>query len=563
MLDRMYSIEHFKVMRKVNSYANVVEKALIHMSKHPQLLEIEKNLRDSELVTGTENPEQLERIKAIRNIIDRHFKGITLKVVNDKKRNTAELKAAKLISTSQAYIAFRTFVADPIKSLTNYGGGKSAMWKKAIDGGAYTMKDLIYTRGKSFKTIKLIIKSLYSKKQTPLDVQLIDIMGAIPGRLRNEIGETANRTLAQSAMKGAFLFFDRKYLSESVPVHQFYAILHKNSFMFEGKMTPLYDAIELVDGKIQTKPGVPKEYSISYNAKGEAVLGEKLLDIRNVHEAFLNKNLGISTEWTDAEMYRSLWGKTMGFLKKFYWGMFYDRFQMRGAAGKKGQKRLNFATKRAEIGTYIATLTLLKEIYDSNGNITKFNTYSSQSKRGALQLLMGVGFSYLWKLLGSSLWFEDDEDGPTDFNYDPEALQIYKRLANSTSPPPMLPFISKKHDPNYYGPRWNSENWLKLTALRLILRVNKEETTYFNPQSFLQVIGGNHPLSEGGFIGELVDLAQVVYNEDKYEKEAGVLSHQEKGDDKMINLIFKGMGITGDFLNPAAPIKRENSGYFD
>lgn len=561
MLDRMYSIEHFKAMRKVNSYANVVEKALIHMSKHPQLLEIEKNLRDSELVTGTNEPEQLERIKAIRNIIDRHFKGITLKVKNDLKRNTGELTAVKLISQSQRWISFKSFALDPVKSLTNYFGGKSAMWKKAIEGNAYGLKDLTYTRGKSLNAIKLIIKNMYSKEQTPLELQLIDIMGAIPGRLRSAIGETATRTVGQSVLNGAFFYFDRRILSESVPVHQFYAILHKNSFMLDGKMTPLYDAIEMVDGKIQTKAGAPKEFSITYDNNGDVTLGSKLLEIRNVHEAFLNKNMGISTQWTDAEMYRSIWGKTMGFLKKFYWGMFYDRFQMRGAKGKRGEKRLNFATKQSEIGTYIAAISLLKEIYDSNGNITKFGTYSNQSKKGALQLIAGLSFSYLFKLIGSALWFQDDEDDPTDFNYDPDAKNIYKRLADATPPPPMLPFLNDKHNPYRYGPRWNTENWLKMTALRLIYRANKEETTFFSPQSFLQSIGGNHPLSEGGVVGEVVSLAELIYNDDVYEKEAGVFVWQEKQDGKFWNTVFKGVGITGDIINPSAPFKRENSGY--
>ena len=562
MLDRMYSIEHFKAMREVNSFVNVVEKALVQMSKNPQLLEIEKNLRDSALLTSSVDVKQLERIKAIQNIIDRHFKGITLKFSSFQK-DKLELGVVKTLGVSQKLISFKTFMLEPIKSLTNYFGGKSAMWKKGIDGRAYTLKDLIYTRSKSLKGIKLIIKDMYSKEKTPLELQLINIMGAVPGRLRNEIGETANRTLIQSAFKGKFLFFDRRMLSESVPVHQFYAILRKNSFMLNGKLTSLDKAIELVDGKIQTKPGVPKEFSISYNNKGNAILGDRLLEIRNIHEALMNKNLGITTEFTEAEMFRSVYIKAISFLKKFFYGMYFDRLQARTTKGKRGEKRINFATKQTEIGSYIAIVDLLKEIYDSNGNLLKYKSYSDHSKRGTFQLLLGVMFYELNKLIQSLIVFHETGDEPYEFSYDPDAEHIYKKLENSTSPLPILPAaLNNKYNPYMYGTRFDAENWTKITALRLLLRVNSEESAFFKFSSYMQMISGSHPLSEGGILGEVVDLANLYVSEDQYEQAVGPYFFQDKASFKYQNQILKNLGINGDFIFPIGPLKRENSGYF-
>jgi hypothetical protein len=71
----------------------------------------------------------------------------------------------------------------------------------------------------------------------------------------------------------------------------------------------LHKAIELVNGRIQTKPGVPKEFSISYDAEGKIVLGSKIKDMMNVQQGMLLKTTGIANAFSTPELYRYTLGR--------------------------------------------------------------------------------------------------------------------------------------------------------------------------------------------------------------------------------------------------------------
>lgn len=563
MMDHAYSIEHFKGMRKVNSFANVFEQTMVNFATNPQVTELEKKLNDAALLTPAADVEKLERIKQIRSILDKHFKGIQV------KENLPYL--AKQVTNLQRWMSFTSFALDPIKSLTNYFGGKSMMWKKAAEGQLYTAKDLTLTRGKSAVAISELIKTMYSNEQVSPQLQLIDILGAIPGNLKKEIGSRGSKTVAQSVMGGKFFYFDRRYLSESVPVHQFFAMLSKNSFDLNGKRTTLDEAVELVDGKLQTKPGVPAEMSISYDADGNIVLGDKLQDIMNQHQSLLQKSLGIGNEFTEAEIYRTVLGKFVFFLMKFFPGMLLDRYQIRTKKGKVGQRRLNYATRRAEAGTYLSAITLIQELISNKGKFWQFNAYSWQAKKGALQLALGYLISMVLNMLATSTGFDDDEDGLIDYYFDPNAEGIYSQLRKSTSLP-ALPLISEKRTLVRTNRNFDPETYLKLQLLRLNLRVKREEET-FMPFNALGTAGDlamlNSPLSDGGGIKTIKDVSKSLYqtfwldDPDVYERAAGPYVFQEAEKNKGWNIVLKSIGLSGSLIDPATSIERENSDFFN
>jgi hypothetical protein len=542
------------------------------MYTNPAKTVVDKMLKDSELLEKQDS-EQSRRIKNIREIIDKHFKGVLISgfVSGTTDASNATMRTARVIGGLQRWMSFTSFALDPVKSLRNYVGGKSMMYKKAAEGLAYNMKDVALTRGKSASIMGELIAMQYSNKEVSARLQLLDILNAVPGNLKKEIGARGSKTVAQSLFGGTFFFADRKYLSESVPVHQFLAILEHNSFMLNGKKTSLDEAIELVDGKIQTVFGVPADMSITYDADGNIKFGKKIQDLMNEHQSFLQKSLGISNEFNEPEVYRSLLGKAAFFLMKFFPGMAVDRYQMRTKKGKKGQRRLNYSTRRAELGSYLGIVALANELISNKGKFWQFNAYSWQAKKGALQLVLAKMISMIINMLAMSIGFDDDDDGLINFTWDPNDEGIYSKLKHSTSLPE-LPLISDKRTVQGTNNRYNPENYLKLQTLRLLLVFKKEEDTFFATNALSttkDIATGQSPLFTGGGLATIEDLATSLYatyftdDPDVYEKAAGPYKFQEKDANKAWNIALKSIGLSGSLIDPATTIQRENSDFFN
>ena len=572
MLDHSYSIEHFKGMRKVNSFANVFENAMTNMYTNPAKTVVDKMLKDSELLEKQDSA-QSRRIKNIREIIDKNFKGVTITgfVSGGTDASGGTMFTARVIGGLQRWMSFTSFALDPVKSVRNYVGGKSMMYKKATEGSVYNMKDVALTRGKSASVMGELIAMQYSNKNVSARLQLLDILNAIPGNLKKEIGARGSKTVSQSLFGGSFFYADRKYLSESVPVHQFLAILEHNSIMLNGKKTSLDEAIELIDGKIQTVAGVPADMAITYDADGNIKFGKKIQDLMNEHQSFLQKSLGIANEFNEPEVYRSLLGKAAFFLMKFFPGMALDRYQIRTKKGKRGQRRLNYSTRRAELGTYLGIVALANELVSNKGKFWQLNAYSWQAKKGAMQLVLAKMISMIINMLAMSIGFDDDDDGLIDFTWDPNDDGIYSKLKHSTSLPE-LPLISDARTIKGTNKRFHSENYLKLQTLRLLLVFKKEEDTFFLTNALSttkDIVTGQSPLFTGGGLATIEDLASSLYatyftdKPDVYEKAAGPYTFQEADKNKALNIVLKSMGLSGSLVDGATTIQRENSDFFN
>ena len=566
LMDQAYSIEHFKAIRKINSFANLYQSSIENLAMYPEVHGVQQNLQDAQLVTPTKDISQQIRIKQIKSILDKHFKGITLyKTDNDK----STLRTAKVIGKLQGAMSFASFAFDPIKSLTNYFGAKNMMWIKAVEGRLYTFKDLAATRAMSLSIIGEITANQYSNEQVSAILQLMDVGGAIPGNLKKEIGRRGSKTVSQAVMEGDIFYADRKMLNDSVPIHQFLALLHKESFMLNGKMTPLYKAIELVDGRIQTKAGVPDDMSITYDAKGDIILGDKFKDVMNTQQALMQKSLGVANEFNEPEMYRHILGKFTFFLLKFFPPMFSDRYGVRTKKGKIGHKKFNYNTKQAEVGTYLSIIKLGQEIISNKGSLNHKN-YSWQAKKGSLQLIFAILMNYIINLITSSIGFDNDDDGEMDYEWDIEADHIYSKLTHSTALP-ALPFVSERRTLAKSGRSFNAGNYFKMQALRLLLRVKKENNTFF-PTTAVSTAGGllllNSPLSDGGALKTILEVTSslmegaVTGKYDTYKQTAGPMVWQQKESMKEFNKIMKLFGLNGSLIDPAGSIERENSDFF-
>ena len=565
-----YSVAQFKTLRDKNSFANVYEKVLENLNQNPAKDKFDEALDDAKLLAPL-NSKTTVRISQIKSIIDKNFRGQQISgLFPDQKEfsqpGAATKRVAKIINVLSRSMAFKTFMLDPIKSIRNYLGGKSMIIKKAAEGKSYGYGDLLVTRLKSGNAVSEIIKTLYAKTQVSANLQLLDLMDAVPNNLKKEIGTRGSRTLAQTIGEGKIFTAERRFFSDSVPIHQLYAILNNNSFMLNGVKTPLDEAVQLnADGKIETVPGVPVEFSIKYDSNGKVILGERIKEMMSEHQSILQKSLGITNEYNEPEMYRSLFGKALFFLMKFFPGMSSDRFQFRTKKGKFGQTRMNLSTKRNELGTFLSIVQLGIEIIDNKGKFWKYNNYSWQAKKGALQLILAFTFSKIISLLTSMIGFDTDDDEIKDFYYNPTDENLISNLKSTTSIP-RLPFNGTSYRRTIEGSntQFKAENYLKLHLLRLLLEVQAEEDTFF-PVSFIRTSTGvvtlKAPLLDGALLRlsdqMLVQGITVLAGENtEYEQAAGPLSIHDKSADKYVAAVAAAFGITGTFIDPAYAIQQ-------
>ena len=569
VMDHAYSIEQYKAMRKVNSYSNLLNKNLEWLSTSAQeevlpMLEIRKIAENQELKSDRSS-KIANRAAQVKAMIDKHLKGINLKSFNEKTQGgQGEVIISKVIGLLSKRMAFMSFAGDPIKSFTNYFGGKIMIAKKSFEGRWYNSKDIAVTRAKSFMVIQEMIRKQFSNEVPSALLQLMDVTGAIPSGLKKEIGGRAGRTVGTSLAEGGFWYADRRYLNDSGVVHQFLAMLNHASFELDGKNVSLADAVELRDGKIYSKKGVHADMSITYNDKGEIQLGKKLRDIINAHQSFLQKNIGVASEYTEPEAYRTVLGKLTLFLVKFYPGMVIDKYQIRTKKGKRGHRRLNLQAKQAEIGTYISIFKAIEEMWSGTYNPTKM---SWQVRKGMLQTLVAIVSQYILRQLQMMIMFNmgDDEEFIA-WNPDDDAFyNMNKVLKRSSSANPNFLFVSDNYTENH-GATFSAENWFKMQALRLILRIENEERT-FNPTQALftggTILTLQSPLADGGAIKEFWELSDAVIdllNADDaayIQRAPGPYVWQEEEKWKGWNLFGRMVGFKGDLLYPPNVIKRE------
>jgi hypothetical protein len=564
---QLYSIETFKALRKSNSFANMLKSSLENFGIAPSVQNILTKTKTLLRFTEKADVQRSNRLKQIDGIIAKNFKGQQLINVNSKSVRFANL----VMSRFSALNSFKSFAGNIYSSTKNFTGGElQLIIKAASDPKIFNLANLIAASRPAGIALRKIISSSFSNKQKDVQLQLIYVMDAVPGLLERRVGDPGSRTIFQSVKKGDILFVDRQGLTDSVALHQFYAILLKNKLELNGKKIALHKAIELVNGRIQTKPGVPKEFSISYDTEGRIVLGDRIKKIMNIHQGVLLKTTGIANSFSTPELYRYTLGRFATNMVRFFVPMEQDRIQMGTGKGVvkraltlKAYKRVNMFTERAEIGTMVGALEGIKLLFQPGS----YKTLSYANKVALLGTTVGIAVKILLDLLiKKGIVFNNDDDDPQiEFSWDPEDEHIYRKLNNSSGVPE-LPFIDKKYT-EITGVRFDKSDYWKMQGLRLALGTQQELET-FDPlnafTTFKNMATFKSPLQEGG-MGSIIDLfsyanQNIEGNPDTYDRAAGPYTWQQKGEDKWWNTAFKLISLSGKLSAPAYAIEQEQKG---
>lgn len=567
-----YSIEHYKAARKAMPFMQLFNRVLKENMQSPEIIKYREKLTSLRLM-GNLSTSETRRLESIQNSIDKNLGGEETVLVDGKKILAVKYKKTylKLMGFMQKHASILFFGKNTISSLTNYYGGKSLVYARATSKH-YNLKDLGYTRGLSTKVVAKLMRSRYKKGAKDPLVQLVHVMDAVPDMMKKDAGSLGARTMWADLRAGTHRFTSRKYTGDSVAVHQFLAILKNKSFDLNGKMTPLYKAITLDSkGRLVTIPGVPNDFKIEYDSDGDIVLGEELKNIMNVHQRFLQKNIGATNDLNEPEAFRYIWAKSAFFILKFLPGIVTGMYGMRFSKQKGiyGASRKNFMTQSKEIGTYVGAMTGVFSIINSKKKI------NSSQKTALYSLLILLSINLALRLLRGSYLnrFDRNDDDKNDYTFTPGEEGTFTMLKNANKVPnlPISDAIVQRERTVRTGGTFDATEWLKMSALRVVNRVIKEhESTLpfvpWDPYNSGLVPATFNILTSGSVVGEnnilkdIKDGAAALITNDVYEQDAGPLIWQKAGQNKAWNTFMKyNFNLDGKMIDPAYGLKTDYS----
>ena len=601
------SIETFKALRDNDPFINILKYTLENVTTDYINSISEKSMSLSLLDISNKNTVPLQTEKELNkkgrtyrnllNLIEKFQEGQEL-ANSDSKVVRVSNKISNKLSGWQT---LKSFAIDPIKSWTNYVGATSQVYIKAVESivsenAFFSLQGYSWMRPKTIKIVTDMIAHVYSNKSQSANLQLLNMMDGIPNNLKAIIGDRGSKSMAKFFASGDTLYFDRKILAQTVSINLYLAIIYHSKFEVNGKQTNLLEQIELVDGKIQTKKGVPEEYKIGFDTEGNRVIGEKIKFLKNVIATTSEKTIGLARADNESMMYRNVFIKSMFFLKKFYLKLLYNKIGARTRKGRRLHPKYNSNTQLLEQGQYTGALIFIKNIGDllithiKSGKLQRIfgsNAFSWRMKAGMAATLATVLLHYLFGYLMYSLFSWDTDDNPKypldDAKWDTTDEELMDKIKAGSGPlKPKFPlelnetYQMNTRDNKYR--RFRFDNWLKFQALRVLYRSQKELDTYypalvplpeFYPTKYqpssqllnesLGLIGGG-VLSEGGVIGDglkLVTIAMSPEDQQYNEQDVGIYWGQRKGDHKIYNALYKIVGLDGRLLYPPIGFEKD------
>lgn len=580
-----YSLEMFKSLSEVNSTSQMVKRMVNHQLMTPAAQEMKRKIDHLRLTS--KDPVVNKRAKAVNYILENYFQGLSLHKPSDLVTPKAQKFLALTVRRISKLSSAKWFKYNLFSTLKNYISSNIQMIIKSFDYRYFNHRNYVVGVNKARGAARMAVAQQYSAGVKPALLQFLHVMDASPDKYKRIVGERGSRNILQDTVEGRIGYGDRAYFQSKIDFSVLFALLDKSEykFMHEGKITSLDKAIHLVDGRIETKLGVPEELSISYDESGRVILGSKIKKVIKLHHAYLKKTTGIGGSLTEGEyMARSLRFKFLFAVMRFLPGMTLDRYQfkMKGSDGNRViGKRYDWFTGTAERGTFVESLLTTKKAMllltdmakgDFSMNRVKGGSFTSKAAIAAtLQLAMFILVDMLIELIqGSIRFYYDEEDSEKYFTFNhgnikgednPSMLSSLRGL----SAIPNLPFV----DPSYtegtgYGMNFNVGNYAKLQLLRLSLGVEKENKTFYPTRLFKPVanlLSGTSAATEG-ILKDAQELLTYMIHSNEDDKDlgqnSGVYTWQQKGGDRWKHIMFtKAMGYNGNMISPVDGIETE------
>lgn len=302
-----------------------------------------------------------------------------------------EIDLHKLSAKLQTFTAMSSMAGNFISGISNSVWGNYQTFAESLGGKYYTSKDwasaLIHYNTHLPEYAADLGKTINKSK----DNQLIDIFDALQGEFRDNLGEKVGGSRARRLFSTNSLFFMNNATEHQIQITTMIAILknHRVNLKSGGDIS-LYDAYEMVDGRLRLKP------EVKFTERDK-------FEVMNVIHS-MNKRLhGVYNEFDKGELQRTWYGKlALMFRKHIYTGIM----------NRYGTERLDVESGDVLEGYYrVFSKKLYQDIkaYGLQG-IINYKNYTPEQKvafaKTMLDIAMLAGIFTLTSLIGGD---DDDE----------------------------------------------------------------------------------------------------------------------------------------------------------
>jgi hypothetical protein len=480
------------------------------------------------------------RAKAIGNLYEREFEG---------KTKTGWLSdtpiALKSINALLKLASFGMFSMNILPSAIKNRQSAIVQLQNEASSGRYINWNS-YRRGKfrAFKMLSIYSSQLYKTGNRSLDTQLLQIFDPTQEVLNTTLGDGSatdmggqfGRSLASDAASLSFMMSPRKWLEIETVVELFSGVMHhvKVEQIVDGKPKEIdyIDAFEVVNGQIELKSGIDKEY-----APG----GKKFNEVKNRIHELGNRLNGTYARMDQPEAQRYALMSIAMFLKRYFTSMLMNRVAV---------TRPSAALGGVSTGYYTSVIQVARDIMKYGTSSMQWTT--DEQKRNMLKFASDITHQMAILIILSSVfgYEEGDEDrfekmrkrsgalNQDDFNF---GGWLFNHGLVAT-----LGTLSEVESFGSWGPTTLGRNWkvLKSTSGAILDPRTLYGTTIKKPLEFLDHTSQFLSDNPAGY----------------YKRDAGPYWFQKEGQPKLLNDVADIFGVTGSQVDPVTALRKMEFG---
>ena len=297
----------------------------------------------------------------------------------------------KVAGKLQFLTALSGMALNATSGITNSLWGNFQTLAQSIGGVNYTKSEWLSAQAHYIANLTSYAGDVGKVRNKSKDSQLMDIFDAIQGEFRGNFGEKIGGSRARRLITTNSLFFINNGTEHQIQMTSMIAMMkHRKVKNAAGVEISLYDAYEMVDGRIKLKSGIVFSEREKFDFMGE------------IHS--INKKLhGVYNEFDKGELQRHWYGKlALMFRKHIYKGM----------VNRYGKEQLDVESGDVEEGYYRTFLSKLYQDFKEFGLIgmIQYKSYSPEQKTAFLKTMLDVSVLMTLMLLSAAVHGFDDDD---------------------------------------------------------------------------------------------------------------------------------------------------------
>jgi len=543
----MYSLDRKAKLVEINPVARALQSIL----SDPKNAVKESNkynkrvFKNQNILSKLTKKDRYIRKWAIDNFIEREFEG--------KMQTHFGSESAFLQSMSSSLMKMSSFGYFALNIQSAIKNSMGARMQAMIEGAAgiyYNNRD--YARGTLWANKVMAETSFEIYKYGPksLNIQITELFDPAQGRFEEKLmsGEKAMRTgLSDLVNSPESLFTNTRKWTElnaqySIFASMMYSQKIEQTINGQTKLIPYIEAFEIVDGSVQLKEGIDKEWGAG---------GKKFKMMKNRIHAVSNDLNGAFSKFDYAEADRYFLFRQLFFLRRWFTRMFMNRFQVSLAdphgsmMPKNWRPRYDIGRNDVHMGFYMESIKFMLEVLESKGKAFAYMT--PEQKAAFKRIFMDVALMVMFSLI-ISLIFGFDVDDPDK----------YEKLRQKSGPIPIFGVADSEHPFNLSG-------WLANNTMVTMMGIRQEQMQWvpipgYGLESYMEWLE-LQPLAMRNTVKNFVNttgrLIGALSGDKKaeYVRAVGPYVFQQEGAPKFINYMVKIFGVTGSQVDPVKSAK--------